>query len=85
VGLYTDSATGPGSLLETLGTIPDSHLNTTLAVLDFSLSSPEALAANTRYWIGVSATNSSAEWSFDATNGGTGVANEYNDYDSSVS
>ncbi len=83
VGLYADNSTSPGSALATSALTPDSVLQANLAVIDFPFL--QALAANTRYWIGVSATNSSAQWSYDMTNGGIGVANEYNFYDGSVS
>ena len=38
------------------------------------------LAANTRYWIELSTSNGSLEWSYSGANDGIGVANEYNFY-----
>ena len=80
VSLLSDNATSPGTTITTLGTINDSALSAyTPATVDFPLVTAIALAANTRYWVEVSATaDSSAGWSYTADTAGTGVANEYN-------
>jgi len=85
VELLSDNSKSPGAVLATIATVLDSSLTTTLTPMDYALSSPEALAANTRYWIELTGTTTSAEWSFTATNTGTNVANEYNYYAGSVS
>lgn len=76
VSLYSDSSTSPGSDLLDIGSLSDSNLSGTPSVFDFSLTSPDSLAANTRYWIAVSG-NTSAYWesSFDQT--ALGVTGEY--------
>jgi hypothetical protein len=76
VTLRSDSSTSPGAVLTTIGTLNDTSLTPTLTVFDFPTS--YSLAANTRYWIEVSSSNSSdAFWgsAFDAS--GVGVANEH--------
>jgi hypothetical protein len=78
VALYSDSSTSPGTLLTTIGTLSDNYLPSTLAVVDFPLATPYALAANTRYWLVLNSINSSTAdwgWSFDQT--AIGVAGEY--------
>jgi hypothetical protein len=79
VALYSDSGSAtPGSLLAELGQIPDSALSTLgLIQYELVLSSPYTLAANTRYWIQLSASGSSAVWSWTFDSSGTGVASEY--------
>lgn len=87
VGLYSDSATSPGSLLTTIGSLPDTSLPTggTGAVVTFPLTTVYPLAANTRYWIGLSTANDSvAVWIATDVNTGTGVANEFNYGDGEV-
>jgi len=84
VGLYSNNSNSPGTLIATLGTFNDSLLTASLTPFDITTS--DALAANTRYWIEVTGTTTSnAGWSFDTTNVGTGVASEYNFYNGGVS
>jgi hypothetical protein len=65
-------------LLKTLATISDSSLTTTNAAFTVSLSETPVLAADTRYWIGLSAAEfSSALWAFADDDSGTGVAGEF--------
>ncbi|QWF70473.1 VPLPA-CTERM sorting domain-containing protein [Methylomonas paludis] len=80
VSLFSDSDASLGSLLATLGTISDTSLSAyTPTTVDFAQSTPIQLAANTRYWIEVSATDdSSAGWSYTTDTTGTGVATEFN-------
>ncbi|QWF70471.1 VPLPA-CTERM sorting domain-containing protein [Methylomonas paludis] len=80
VSLVSDNNASLGSILATLGTISDTSLSAyTPATVDFAQSTPIQLAANTRYWIEVSATDdSSAGWSYTADTTGTGVATEFN-------
>ncbi|MFI5331920.1 MAG: choice-of-anchor R domain-containing protein [Desulfobaccales bacterium] len=77
VDLYSDNSTKPGSLLTILGTVNDNAFPSTGAVATFNLSSPYALAANTRYWIEIVSNNSAAAWDWAETSGGVGVAGEY--------
>jgi hypothetical protein len=80
VDLLSDSSTSPGSVLDTIGTINDSSLTTSLGLVDVALTTPYALTADTRYWIELSGDPTSAFWAFTASNTGTGVAGEYNYY-----
>jgi hypothetical protein len=78
VGLYSDTSKSPGSLITTLGTIDDSTITSGYNLYTVSLLSTPTLAANTRYWIGLSDSGTGSEawsWSLDTT--GTGVAGEY--------
>ncbi|HEY1863019.1 MAG TPA: choice-of-anchor R domain-containing protein [Roseiarcus sp.] len=83
VSLLNDNSTQPGSTIAT-DTIADSTLSTSLSIVSAPFSSI-ALAANTRYWIELSTTTGSLEWSYSAINDGIGVGNEYNFYAGSVS
>ena len=80
ISLLSDSGSSPGATLATLGVVNDSALSAyTPTTVDFPLSTAIDLAANTRYWIEVSATNdSSAGWSYTADTTGIGVAGEFN-------
>jgi hypothetical protein len=78
VALYSDSNRSPGKLLCTIGTLSDKALPSTWSVLDFWLTSPYQLAADTRYWVVLTSTNSStAEWSWTPDQGDLGAAGEY--------
>lgn len=90
VSLFSDNSTmclpgpvcsgGPLTLLDTIATVSDNSLSTSLANYDFSLASPLELAANTRYWIMASSTNGSGTlWSYTQDLSGVGVAGEFND------
>ena len=80
VSLLSDSSTSPGAIIATLGTVNDSALSAyTPATVDFLQATAIDLAANTRYWVEVSASSdSSAGWSYTADTTGIGVANEFN-------
>ncbi len=80
VDLYNDSNTSPvgSSLIIHIGTVSDSALSSSLSIVDVALSSPYALAANTRYWLTLSTNNNSvALWGWESDATGTGVALEY--------
>lgn len=91
VTLFSDNDTvcapGPscsGGPLTPLYTIAidfsDNSLPTSLADHDFSLASPQTLAANTRYWIIASSSdNSGTLWSYTQDLSGVGVAGEFNE------
>jgi hypothetical protein len=88
VSLLSDSSTSPGALISNLGTVQDSTLGTTSpteTLVDIPITATIPLAANTRYWIEIGGTNTSANWSYDVTNVGIGVANEFNYFEGSVS
>jgi hypothetical protein len=84
VSLLSDSSTAPGTLLDTIAVVADSSLTTSFADYDYVLTSPVALTSSTRYWIEASQAAGTAVWSFDATNGGVGVASEFNLFSGSV-
>ena len=76
VGLYADSSTSPGALLDSLGTINDSSLTTSPADYAFPVT-PFPLASG-RYWIVISSSNgSSAAWSMTDIMTGVGVSSGY--------
>lgn len=76
VNLYADSSNSPGALIADLATIADSQLTSSAADFGVSLVSNPLLSASTRYWIGLSSANSSAEWGWSINNLGTGVSGE---------
>lgn len=76
VGLYSDDFTEPGALIANLGSVSDSALSNEAAEYDVSLAVDPILAANTRYWIGLSGTTT-AEWAWSLDTSGPGVADEY--------
>jgi hypothetical protein len=77
VGLFSDSSTAPGALIATLATIDDTTISAGLNDYTLSLLSDPLLAAGTRYWIGLSDTGTSTEWSWSLDVSGTGVSGEY--------
>lgn len=84
VSLLANSANTPGTLISSLGTFSDSTLSTTLTAFNIPVAPAINLAANTRYWVEIGGPTSSAQWSFDATNVGVGVASEFNYFAGSV-
>lgn len=83
VSLLSDNASSPGSTLDTIGTINDSSLSTSLSDFALTLSTPYTLAANTTYWIELSTSNgSSAYWAWSLDQTALGVSGEqYSDKD----
>ena len=78
VALYSDSNRSPGKLLCTIGSLSDKALPSTWSVLDFWLTSPYPLAADTRYWVVLTSINSStAEWSWTPDQGDLGAAGDF--------
>ena len=78
ISLFSDNATSPGTLLDTLGSIDDSDLTGTPAAYSFPLGTDVDLAAGTRYWIELSAPSTSgSEWSWSPDLSGPGVTGEY--------
>jgi hypothetical protein len=75
-GLYSDNSTEPGALIADLGSLSDRALSNEAAEYDVTLAVDPFLAANTRYWIGLSGTTT-AEWAWSLDTSGLGVANEY--------
>jgi hypothetical protein len=68
-----------GSFIVSLGTISDSQLSAVPGIFTLSLVSNPALAANTRYWIGLTGPSSSATWNWtlDSTSQGIGSESEF--------
>jgi hypothetical protein len=78
IQLFSDATTSPGFVLSTIAVVSDNLLPSNPQVLDFHLTTPYMLSANTRYWIELSSTNNStANWAFSFDTTGVGVANEY--------
>lgn len=75
VSLLSDAAASPDALLATLGTISDSQLTSDGGVFSFTSSVP--LSASSRYWIELSASQSTGYWFYAADGSGTGVAQEF--------
>ena len=67
----------PGAVLETIGTLSESSLSDSNALYTFLASSSYTLAANTTYWIELSATDNAANWSWSLDTSGVGVADQY--------
>jgi hypothetical protein len=68
----------PGAVLDTIGTLSDSSVTSSLADYTFTLATPYTLAANTTYWIELSSSNgSSIFWSYSFDTSGPGVGDQY--------
>ena len=80
INLYADSSTRPGAFLATFGTFNDDVFGTATGfdLLGASVPPTLALAANTRYWIGLLDNGlSNIAWSHAPDASGTGVAGEF--------
>ena len=78
VGIYSDSGNTPGVLFATVGVVNDTSLTATAAIVDVLPGAPISLAANTRYWIGLSTSdNSTAQWVFTSSSAGLGVSGQF--------
>ena len=79
-----DSPTSPSpdSAIFTSGAFSDSILSTSLSPVSFSFA-PLSLAANTRYWIGLTSTGS-VNWAWSTDISGPGVAAEFLDNQNGV-
>jgi PEP-CTERM motif len=85
VGLYSDSSTAPGTLLLNIANVNDTSLTLTPTTYDFPVAD-FALAANTRYWIGL-IPSGSIQGSWESSNpqgGDTGVSGQFADYGGTV-
>jgi hypothetical protein len=72
------SPPSPGTLYAAIGTVSESSLSATASVWNVSLVSPLSLAANTRYWVGLSTNNGAVmQWWYSSNSAGTGVTGEY--------
>lgn len=68
----------PGAVLDTIGTLSDSSVTSSLADYTFTLATPYTLAANTTYWIELTSDDgSSIFWSYSFDTSGTGVGDQY--------
>jgi len=79
VALYNDSgASTPGSLNQSIGSVLDSSVSSSGSggVITFG-SLAITLAPTTRYWIGLSSTNTNAAWLWSFDISGSGVAGEF--------
>ncbi|HYL39559.1 MAG TPA: FG-GAP-like repeat-containing protein [Bryobacteraceae bacterium] len=80
VGLYSDSATSPATLLLNIGTLAVNSLPVYPAYgnIDFPVNPPFALNPSARYWIGFSSTNPSrAALAYTHDTSGIGVTGEF--------
>jgi hypothetical protein len=78
IQLLADNNISPGNPIYTVATVQDGSLTDSLQDYFFNLSQAQALAPNTRYWIGLSSTDSSnANWSWTVDTSGIGVSGEY--------
>jgi len=77
IGLYSNSSDSIGTLLQSIATVPDIGLNPTGGLETYTLGTPFALTANTRYWVGLVGDSSLAAWEYTTTTTGTGVNSEY--------
>src|SRR5271157_1472278 len=63
IQLLADNNISPGSPIYTVATVQDTSLTNSLQDYFFTLSQPQVLQPNTRYWIGLTSTNNSvAQW-----------------------
>jgi len=80
IELLPDAGITPnfGASLAGIAGVADTSLTASPADYDYVLSTAVSLAANTRYWIAfVLTSGTSAQWSSDAGNSGTGTASEH--------
>jgi len=80
VGLYADSNTTPGGLIQTIGSMLDNSISFDGGTYDFPVSPGIALTANTRYWIGLAPNVSGDDsgWELTGSTSGTGaIASEF--------
>jgi hypothetical protein len=75
VALYADNAITPGAMIANLGWVSDTGLSKR-TVAEVPLAVTPMLAADTRYWIGLSGTTS-AEWYYSKDTSGVGIQGEY--------
>jgi hypothetical protein len=77
VNLYSDVATSPGAALAGGAIVSDTSVGAGLSIIDASFGAT-SLAANTRYWIGLSdLTGTGVQWAYSTDISGPGVANEF--------
>lgn len=77
MNLLADSGSTPGAVLTTIGTLSDSLLGPLVSDFQFGLGSPFVLAPNTRYWVELTGSTTSALWAWSLDQAGTGVAGEF--------
>jgi hypothetical protein len=77
IELCSDTGSGPGSVVATLGTIADSMLSASAATYDVPIGTSPTLSANTTYWIELtSGAGSNAQWEGSLGATGTGVSGQ---------
>jgi hypothetical protein len=67
----------PGTVLTNIGTLNESSLSSSPSVYTFTLDTPYALSADTRYWIQLSDCSLGANWATSDDTSGFGVAGEF--------
>jgi hypothetical protein len=77
VTVSDDKSTLNTTFLQHIGTVSDSTLTPDYSLVTLNLPSACSLAANTRYWVGLTSAASSAGWVYAADSNGVGVAYEY--------
>ena len=78
VSQYSDDDGAPGDFITVIGTFYDAVVGPTPTIVSLTPDIPIALAANTRYWVQVTNTNTTAvAWVTLDNDGGTGVAPEF--------
>jgi hypothetical protein len=73
--LLSDLSTSPGAVLETIGAISESGLDSTPT--QYTLDTSYTLSPDTRYWILLTSTDNDAAWAWSSDNSALGVAGEY--------
>ena len=60
VDLFADSSNSPGQLLETIGTLDTSQISYLVDYAEYTFNTSYALAADSRYWIGLTTSHGTA-------------------------
>ncbi len=84
IDLASNSPAVPGSELVPIAVAQDDSVSLTGAAITYTLSTPFALTANTRYWVEVSGPASNINWGYTDSTSGIEVSSEYYYYGGSV-
>jgi hypothetical protein len=78
IGLYANNPNNtPGPIIALLETVVDNSLPPSDNIYTVNLASNPAVLTGTRYWIGLTSSNSESGWVFTLTATGTGVVGEF--------
>lgn len=81
IDVVADDSVSPGTtIIASFGTVFDSTLTASPVFYDFTLATPVALDADTRYWVELipdPTDSTTASWSYSTDLTGTGVSTEY--------